>query len=78
MDFLDRGEPPVLVIMLNAAAQLVPLTAFPVSLKSKAAYFVRVRREAVTSTNMRSLLVVGDLAVRPIEELAALVDEVRA
>ncbi|KAF4519850.1 hypothetical protein B566_EDAN005192, partial [Ephemera danica] len=76
MDFLDRGEPPVLVIMLNSAAQLVPLTAFPINLKSKAAYFARVRREPVTATNMRSLLVVGDLAVRPIEELAALVDEV--
>jgi len=77
MDFLDKPSASVLLVMLNTAAQLVPVSGFPVNLKSKAAFFARVQKEPVTSANMRHLIVLGDLALKPIEQLAALVDEVK-
>jgi len=63
----------------TAAAQLVPSLGFPVALKSKAAVFVKrlpgtVPREQAAATDM---LIFGDLAQKPLEQLATLVDEVR-
>lgn len=78
MDFMDKASTSVLIVMQNSAAQLVPILGFPVNLKSKAVFFARVGKEPVTNANMRNVIVLGDLALRPIEQLAAMVDEVHA
>ncbi|XP_034234645.1 dynein beta chain, ciliary [Thrips palmi] len=78
MDFLDKAENMLLIVMQNNAAQLLPSLGFPVSLKSKAAFFVKKRRAVVPKEKeaMQDLLIIGDMATRAIEQLAALVDEV--
>ncbi|XP_052121253.1 dynein beta chain, ciliary-like isoform X2 [Frankliniella occidentalis] len=78
LDFLDKAENMLLIVMQNNAAQLLPSLGFPVSLKSKAAFFVKKRRAVVPKEReaMHELLIIGDMATRAIEQLAALVDEV--
>ncbi|XP_049809049.1 dynein beta chain, ciliary [Schistocerca nitens] len=76
MDFLNKPEPMMLLVMQNNAAQLSVASAFPLSLKNKSAYFVKRARTPVPREDINSFLILGDLAARPIEQLAALVDEV--
>nr|CAD7197239.1 unnamed protein product [Timema douglasi] len=66
----------VLVILQNSAAQLQVATSFPLSLKSKAAYFIKKRCQPVPKEDISDHLILGDMATKPIEQLAALVDEV--
>nr|CAD7455112.1 unnamed protein product [Timema tahoe] len=77
-EFLNFPEPLVLVILQNSAAQLQVATSFPLSLKSKAAYFIKKRRHPVPKEDISDHLILGDMATKPIEQLAALVDERRA
>lgn len=67
-----------LAVLQNNAAQLLASLGFPVSLKSKAAFFVKKRRAVVPKEKeaIHELLIIGDMATRAIEQLAALVDEV--
>lgn len=65
-----------LVSFQNAAAQLIPATSFPVNLKSKAAYFIKRARLVVPRENLGEVLILGDMATKPVEQLAVLVDEV--
>ncbi|XP_054276549.1 dynein beta chain, ciliary [Macrosteles quadrilineatus] len=76
MEFLDKPETIVLIILQNAAAQLIPSTTFPVNLKSKAAYFIKKSKLVVPKENLSEVLILGDLATKPIEQLAVLVDEI--
>ena len=41
VDFLEKGEPQVLVVFLTTAGQLQPTLNFSVSTKSKAVYFAK-------------------------------------
>ena len=50
MDFLDKGEPRVLVVFLTAAGQLQPTLDFPSSTKTKAVYFAKRFVSHCTST----------------------------
>lgn len=76
-EFLDRPFPMVLIIILTQAAQLVPATSFPLSqLKSKGVYFIKKHAVEVPKENCADVLIVGDLATRPIDQLSSLVDEV--
>nr|CAD7428767.1 unnamed protein product [Timema monikensis] len=74
-EFLNFPEPLVLVILQNSAAQLQVATSFPLSLKSKAAYFIKKRCHPVPKEDISDHLILGDMATKPIEQLAALVDE---
>lgn len=65
----------VLIILQNNAAQLLAANNFPVSLKSKAVYFVKRQRGPVPKEDISQYIIFGDMAVKPIEQLAALVDE---
>lgn len=66
----------VLLVLLNNAAQLFVSNSFPVSLKSKAAYFIKKKRDVVPKERILEMVILGDMATKPIEQLAALVDEV--
>ncbi|KAG8321110.1 hypothetical protein J6590_052486 [Homalodisca vitripennis] len=76
LEFLDKPETIILIILQNAAAQLIPSTSFPVNLKSKAAYFIKKAKLVVPKENLSDVLILGDMATKPIEQLAVLVDEV--
>jgi dynein heavy chain len=65
----------VLIILQNNAAQLLAANSFPVSLKSKAVYFVKRQRGPVPKEDISQHIILGDMAMKPIEHLAALVDE---
>jgi dynein heavy chain len=65
----------VLIILLNNAAQLLAANSFPVSLKSKGVYFIKRQRGPVPKEDISQHVILGDMAVKPIEQLSALVDE---
>ncbi|KAF6202116.1 hypothetical protein GE061_004514 [Apolygus lucorum] len=75
-DFLDTDKTNLLVITQNNAAQLIPSTSFPVLLKNKGAYFVKKNKGLVPKTDISFNIIYGDLATKPIEQLATLVDEI--
>ncbi|XP_024080369.1 dynein beta chain, ciliary-like, partial [Cimex lectularius] len=75
-DFLDSANTWLLVISQNNAAQLIPSTSFPVILKNKGAYFVKKNKGPVPKTELNHHIIYGDLATKPIEQLAILVDEI--
>ena len=76
MEFLERTTSDVLVMTLSPAGVLTPVLGFPTNAKTKSSYFIRKRKEPVTKDNLRDLLIFGDMAPRPVDELAVLVDEV--
>jgi len=41
MDFLEKGDCRVLLVVLTPAGLLQPLSEFPLTLKNKAVYFVK-------------------------------------
>jgi len=65
----------VLIILQNTAAQLLAANSFPVSLKSKAVYFIKRQEGPVPKEAISQHIILGDMAMKPIEQLAALVDE---
>lgn len=76
-EFLDRSNPMQLVIVLTQAAQLIPLTSFPLTqLKSKGVYFIKKESTPVPKLECSNFLIFGDLATRSIDQLSSLVDEV--
>lgn len=58
------------------AAQLFAIDSFPVPLKTKAIYFVKIAKVVVPKHNPSSVLIIGDMASKPIEQLATIVDDV--
>lgn len=58
------------------AAQLFAMDSFPVPLKTKAIYFVKIGKVPVPKENPSSVLIIGDMACKPIEQLATIVDDV--
>lgn len=74
--FLNTPEEPLLILMTSSGGQLTPMTHFSSQIKSKASYFIRKKDEAVTLENFRDVLIFGDMAGKPVEELAVLVEEV--
>ncbi|XP_065217396.1 dynein beta chain, ciliary [Planococcus citri] len=75
-DFLERKDELILIISQNAAVQLVASNNFPVCLKNKAAYFVKKQRCSITKDNVTQMIIFGDMATKPIEQLAGVVDEI--
>lgn len=62
--------------MQTNAAQLQVTSSFPVTLKNKAVFIAKRNKGPVPKEKIESALVYGDMATKPIEHLAALVDEV--
>uniref|UniRef100_H2ZU70 Uncharacterized protein n=1 Tax=Latimeria chalumnae TaxID=7897 RepID=H2ZU70_LATCH len=77
LEFLDRAEPGVLTVSLSPAGQLVPAADFPAGNKNKVVFFAKKRKEALSVESLRNNVVYGDLSYSPLEQFAALVEEVR-
>ncbi|KAF5274393.1 hypothetical protein FQA39_LY07273 [Lamprigera yunnana] len=75
INFLNKPEIPRLILMFNLSGLLVPVTEFPNSVKSKWSYFIRKSKVEITKHNIRSVLLIGDMSPKPVEQLAALVED---
>lgn len=83
-EFLEKGgEIPQLVFTGASSGggggTITPSYKFPTSLKNgmKAVYFIKKRPEPVSQEGVKTALIYGDLSYSPLEQLSALVDEVR-
>ena len=77
IDFFEKPEHNILIIMQNNAGQLQPSFDFPTSTKSKSVYFLkREKGMNVGKDNYKTALTYGDLSYSPLDHLSALVDEV--
>lgn len=78
MEFFDKADVSVLVLTLNPAGMIIPCLGFPESLKSKGIYFIKTKPENITKDNYKSRLLYGDISPTPVDQLIAVVEEVRA
>ncbi|XP_049940953.1 dynein beta chain, ciliary-like [Schistocerca serialis cubense] len=75
-DFLDEPIHEVLVLSMGGAGLLVPMLGYPPVIKTKACYFIRLRKERVTKDNFRNILIFGDMSPKPVHDLYGMVDDV--
>lgn len=75
MKFLTTPSEMVLVLQLTPANVLIPLLEITQA-KRKQTYFFKKKPQVITEENYKQLLIPGDMAPNPIEELAVLVEQV--
>jgi dynein heavy chain len=76
-DFLQRPDIQLLVLTVSSSGVAQPTHSFPsTSSRLKTCYFIRKTAEPVTKENFRSILIFGDVAAKPVDQLAVLVQEV--
>jgi len=76
MKFFDTPSEMILIIQLNPAGVLVPFLEIPTTGWVKASYFIKKNPIEITKENYRNVIIPGDMASKPIEELSVLVEEV--
>lgn len=76
MKFFDTPSEMILIIQLNPAGVLVPFLEIPTTGWVKASYFIKKTPVEITKKNCRNVIIPGDMASKPIEELSVLVEEV--
>ena len=77
INFFEKPDLHLLVIMQNSAGQLQPLYDFPLALKTKAVYIAKKEKAVnIGKDNVKTALAFGDLSYAPPEQLFALVEEV--
>lgn len=74
--FFDTPSEMILVIQVNPAGVLVPFLEVPATVRAKASYFMKRYPTKITTKNYRDVLIPGDMAAKPVEELSVLVEEV--
>lgn len=73
--FLTTPSEMVLVLQLTPANVLIPLLEITQA-KRKQSYFLKRKPQVITEDNYKQMLIPGDMAPNPIEELAVLVEQV--
>ncbi|RLU17527.1 hypothetical protein DMN91_009762 [Ooceraea biroi] len=73
--FFDTSSEMILIVQLNPAGVLMPFLEIPATARAKASYFIKRYPVEVTNENYRDVLIPGDMAPNPIEELSVLVEE---
>lgn len=78
MDYFEKPELFCLLINANSAGVLSITYDWPTGLKTKSCYFIKKSRDPIAkdTTQIRNLLLYGDLADSPVDQLSAFVDEV--
>uniref|UniRef100_A0A3Q2SZQ2 Dynein axonemal heavy chain 9 n=1 Tax=Fundulus heteroclitus TaxID=8078 RepID=A0A3Q2SZQ2_FUNHE len=71
--FLDTAEQGALVVSMSTAGLLEPTTSFTASPKSKAVYFMKRDKAALSPRSIKESLVYGDLSSAPLDQFSALV-----
>jgi dynein heavy chain len=76
-EFLDKPDLNILVFSLNAAQALIVSYSYPTQIKSKACYFAKKNKDAITKdASIKDVLIYGDLSYSPLDQLSAILDEV--
>ncbi|XP_056325895.1 dynein heavy chain 9, axonemal [Danio aesculapii] len=75
-EFLDQSEHSTLSVSVNSAGQLVPALGLSAAAKSKAVFFVKRGKGALTADKMKTQLFSGDMCYSPLEQFSVLVDKV--
>ncbi|KAK0086060.1 hypothetical protein PV325_003945 [Microctonus aethiopoides] len=81
LDFLDNPTPAALFVVLTPNAQLIASCSFPIPCqRTKGTYAVKVQMAPVPKDieACSSMLIIGDLSNRVVDELATLVDNIFA
>lgn len=77
-EFFEKADYQILVLQYTTSGSLQPSVSFPNLLKNKSCYFIKKRKEPLPKdTILRDALMYGDLSTSPVEQLSAMVDEVR-
>jgi len=76
MKFFDTPSEMILIVQLNPAGVLIPSLEIPPIGRVKASYFIKRNSVQITKENYRNIIIPGDMAPKPIEELSVLVEEV--
>lgn len=77
MKFFDVPSEMILIVQLTPAGVLMPFLAIPtIPSKTKVSYFIKKYPVEITKKNYRDVIIPGDMAPKPIEELSVLVEEV--
>lgn len=76
MRFLDTPGEMLLTVQLSPAGVLIPFIEVSAAARTKTSYFVKRSPVEITRENYRDILIPGDMASRPIDELSVLVEEV--
>lgn len=76
MKFFDIPSEMNLIIQLNPAGVLMPFLETLPTGRVKASYFIKKNPVKITKENYRNVIIPGDMALKPIEELSVLVEEV--
>ena len=78
LDFFEKTDNSQLVIVLSSSGQLIPDYTFPNTGKNKTVYFLkREKKDPVSKDGYKGSLLFGDLSYTPLDQLSALVEEVR-
>lgn len=76
MKFFDTPSEMILIIQLSPAGVLVPFLEIPATGRVKASYFIKRSPAKIMRENYRDVIIPGDMAPRPIDELSVLFEEV--
>jgi dynein heavy chain len=77
VDWVEKGDNINLIMIVQPNGIPLPCYEFPATLKGKAVYFVKKGKIALSKSKFRSEIIYGDLSNSPLEQLSALVDEVK-
>jgi len=76
MKFFDTPSEMILIVQLSPAGVLVPFLEIPTTSRVKASYFIKRSPAKITRENYRDVIIPGDMAPKPIDELSVLFEEV--
>lgn len=66
----------ILTIQLTSAGALMPFLGIESPSRVKSSYFIKREPVKLTKYNYREMLILGDMAPKPIEEATVLMEEV--
>jgi dynein heavy chain len=77
-EFLEKSDNNLLVFTMNAAQLLAMSYSYPSSIKTKSCYFAKKTKDPIgKDVNIKDALLYGDLSYSPLEQLSAILDEVK-
>ena len=77
-DYFEKSELSLLIFLMNPSGALTVQYQYPTQIKGKCVYFAKKNKEAISKdVNIKDTLIYGDLSYSPLEQLSAILDEVR-
>ena len=76
VDFFDKAEVTKLILTVPTTGQLTPYHDFTPITKGKSVYFIKRNEGVLPKEKLAQSLIFGDLSANPLEQLAAVVEDV--